>query len=225
MNTAVAAGWVAGYQLLSAALVAGGLVYVLRRRNPLYQGLYFGSAVGGGVFEWIFDTRWYFNLTPDPRLLSLWQVDSVRAPLAMIFFYTFFFGIPLVLLLEHSDTLFTRFGQPGSFLLLVAAAAVGVLAFEGFNTSVIEVYSYHQEPRFLLLGMPWSNLWFSPLIFCFAFWGALRARELLAATSARASTARTLGFAVLVTAYFTAATLNGIWYVLAQPWTESGRPF
>lgn len=219
-----ATGWIVGYQMLSGVLALGGLVYLLRRRDPLHLGLYLGSAVGGGVFEWIFDTRWYFNLTPDERLVPLWRVDGVPAPLAMIFFYTFFFGIPLVLLLEHSDALFARFGRRGCYLGLTLVAAVGVLAFESFNTSVIGVYAYHQRPEFLLLGMPWSNLWFSPLIFCFAFWGALRARDLARAAPA-GSTALALGFAVLVTAYFAAATLNGIWYALATPWTESGRPF
>lgn len=82
--------------------------------------------------------------------------------------------------------------------------------------------------------MPWSNLWFSPLIFGFAFWGALAARDLLrrasgagdaAAITAGRTTSVSLGAAVLVTAYFAAFTLNLIWYLLAQPWTESGRPF
>jgi hypothetical protein len=214
-----------GYEAVSALLVVGGLVYVVRRRDPLYAGLYLGSAVGGGVFEWIFDTRWYFNLTADPRLIPLWEMGGVTAPLAMVFFYTFFFGIPLILLLEHSPALLARFGRRGLFALLAGLAAIGVLAFEGFNTSVTGVYAYHQAPEFLLLGMPWSNLWFSPLIFCFAYWGALRARELVAAAAPASSTAVAVGFAVLVTAYFAAATLNGVWYALAEPWVESGRPF
>jgi hypothetical protein len=234
----VSTGLVRGYEALSALLVIAGLGYVVRRRNPLYAGLYLGSAVGGGVFEWIFDTRWYFNLTSDPRLVPLWRIDGVPAPLAMVFFYTFFFGIPLILLLEHSAALFDRFGRAGFFALLAVGAAVGVLAFEGFNTSVMGVYAYHQAPRFLLLGMPWSNLWFSPLIFCFAFWAALRSRDVLdvvaaagtpdtpaGTRAARPATAVALGSAVLVTGLFAAATLNGVWYALARPWLESGRPF
>ena len=223
----VATGWLVAYQVLPAVLAVGGAWYAVRRRDAFYAGLYLGSALGGAVFEWIFDTRWYFNLTPDPRLIWLWHVGPVREPLAMVFFYAFFFGIPLILLLEHSDALFARFGRVRLYGLIVLVAALGVLAFEGFNTSVIGVYAYHQRPAFLLLGMPWSNMWFSPAIFCAAFWGALRSRDLLhrATPPAQRSTQIALGVAVLVTAYFVASSLNGIWYVLAQPWSESPRPF
>jgi hypothetical protein len=247
----VTLGWLIAYQLFSVALATAGLIFVLRRRDPLYLGLYLGSALGGGIFEWIFDTRWYFNLTVDERLWPLWWIGPVRAPAAMFFFYTFFFGIPLILLLEYSDTLFARLGRRTCYGLLAAAAAGGVLVFEWFQTSVIRVYTYHQQPEFKVLGLPWSNLWFSALIFCFAFWGALHARDIVvsldsaparsqrkalgaapavepiaaAQRATRSSTQVMLGIAVLVTAYFLAATINGVWYVLAQPWTESGRPF
>jgi hypothetical protein len=98
--------------------------------------------------------------------------------------------------------------------------------------------AYHQAPRFLLLGMPWSNLWSSPLIFCLAFWAALRSPDVLdvvaaagtpdtpaGTRAARPATAIAIGSTVLVTAYFAAATLNGVWYALARPWLESGRAF
>lgn len=223
--------WIRLYELLSLVLAIGGLVYVIRRRNALYTGLFIGSAVGGGVFEWIFDTRWFFNLTPDPRLITMWSLDGVQSPAAMVFFYTFFFGIPLILLVEHSPALFRRFGALGTTAMLVVAAAVGVLLFEGFNTSVIQVYTYHQAPQYLVWGMPWSNLWFSPLIFVFAFWGAMGARRLVEQQNSVAepgisrASAVAAGFAVLITSYFTAFTLNLIWYLAAQPWVESGRPF
>ncbi len=224
------------YEGLSALLAIGGLIYVIRKRNPFYAGLYLGSAVGGGVFEWIFDTKWYFNLTTDPRLILLWSIDGVPAALAMIFFYTFFFGIPLILLVEHARALMDRFNTAIVYGAVVVLAMVGVQLFEGFNTSVVRIYTYHQADRFLSWGMPWSNLWFSPLIFGLALWGALRMRDVLHSVARlnqqaivgaahKGGTAVALGFAVLVTAYFVAFALNGIWYLLAQPWVSSGRPF
>jgi hypothetical protein len=214
------------YEVLGAGLFLGGLWWVVRSRQPLYYGAYLGASIGGGVFEWIFDSRYYFRLTADSRFLAAWTIDGVESPAAMILFYAFFFGIPLLLVLQHHDAIVGRLGVRGLYGALATAGVVGTPLFECTNTSIAEIYTYHQRDGYLLWGMPWSNMWFGALMFVCAYWALLRARE-LAATPAGASTpvAVALGGAAIVTGFFVAATLNGVWYAIAQPWTATPRPF
>lgn len=86
---------VRAYEILACLLFVLGLFWVWRSRQPLYYGVYLGTSIGGGIFEWIFDSRHYFRLTADERFIAAWTIDGVVAPLAMILFYAFFFGIPL----------------------------------------------------------------------------------------------------------------------------------
>lgn len=224
---------VRSYEVIGLLLFCGGLVWIWRSRNPLYYGTYLGSSVGGGIYEWIFDSRYYFRLTADEKFIAAWTMDGVPAPLAMILFYAFFFGIPLLWLAQRHETLVQRFGPRGLYLMLSLLGVVGTPVFECLNTSVMHIYRYHQAEPFLFYGMPWSNLWFGALMFICPYWGLVQARRILGFPQRSADTlgqeerrlALALGFAAIVTGFFVAASLNGIWYVWAQPWIDSPRPF
>ncbi len=224
---------VRSYELIGALLFLGGLIGVWRSRNPLYYGTYLGSSIGGGIYEWIFDSRYYFRLTADEKFIPAWTMDGVPAPLAMILFYAFFFGIPLLWLVHRHEVLVQRFGPRGLYLMLATLGVVGTPLFECLNTSVTHIYRYHQAERYLLWGMPWSNLWFGALMFVCAYWGLVQARSILGFPQTppaelkpqQRRLATALGFAAIITGFFVASTINGVWYVWAEPWISSPRPF
>lgn len=224
---------VRSYEIIGALLFIGGLIWVWRSRNPLYYGAYTGASIGGGVYEWIFDSRYYFRLTADDKFIAAWVMDGVPAPLAMILFYAFFFGIPLLWLVHRHEALVARFGPRGLYGMLALLGIIGTPLFECLNTSVTQIYRYHQADRYLLWGMPWSNLWFGALMFVCAYWGLVQARKILGFPGKRVAElspeqrrlAVALGFAAIISGFFVAATINGVWYTWAEPWIESPRPF
>lgn len=224
---------VRSYEVIGALLFLGGLIWIWRSRNPLYVGTYLGSSIGGGIYEWIFDSRYYFRLTTDEKFIPAWTMDGVEAPLAMILFYAFFFGIPLLLLVERHEALVRRLGPRGLYVMLAVLGIVGTPAFECLNTSVTHIYHYHQRPEHLFYGMPYSNFWFGALMFICPYWGLVQARRILgfpqtpvaALAPDQRRLAIALGFAAIITGFFVAASINGVWYVWAEPWIDSPRPF
>lgn len=224
---------VRAYELIAAFLFVAGLIYVWRARNPIYAGAYLGTSIGGAIYEWVFDSKYYFRLTIDDRFIPAWTMAGVKAPLAMILFYAFFFGIPLMILLNRHDQLVGRFGPRGLYVFLGLLGVIGTPLFECLNTSITEIYKYNQAEQYLLWGMPWSNLWFGALMFMLPYWG-LRKAEGLVALSRKAALLDNrsvnglgviLGFSAIITGFFVAASLNGIWYVVADPWIPTTRPF
>ncbi|MFA5631337.1 MAG: hypothetical protein WC997_07490 [Porticoccaceae bacterium] len=224
---------VRSYEVLSLALFIYGAYYVWRSRNPLYYGVYSGTAIGGAVFEWVFDSRYFFRLTVDERFIPAWTMDGVGAPAAMIFFYAFFFGIPTLIILKNHERLTGKFGAKGPVYIFLLLAIFGTPLFECINTSITHIYQYHQEERYLFWGMPWSNFWFSAAMFLFPYFGLLMSKTILVALDRRPKGdprqythyAFVLGFASIITGFFIASTLNGVWYAWAEPWTYSHRPF
>ncbi|CZR53547.1 uncharacterized protein PAC_03426 [Phialocephala subalpina] len=221
------------YEVLSLALFLGGCVYVWRSKNPVYVGIYLASSIGGGIFEWIFDSKYYFRLTADNRFISAWTMAGEKAPAAMILIYGFFFGIPLVLLRQYKAVLYQRAGNTGIYCLIFSLGFFGTPAFECTNTTVTKIYKYHQRDEYLFYGMPYSNFWFGVLMMGLPYWGLEQAEALttliprtMLSRSRQKLLAASVGFSTVITAFFIAATLNGIWYATAGDiWTETPRAF
>ena len=212
------------YEVLGALSFVAGGVFVWRRRSPLYLGIYLGASIGAAVFEWIYDTKFYFRLTASDYFIPAWTADGVKAPLAMILFYAFMWGIPFMLLLENHERLVSKLGNIRRFYFLLAVfAAISTPIFEITNVSVTHIYTYHQQEQYLLWGMPWSQFWFAPLLIVCSYWSMLKARTL--ASGQDVTTQFALGFAAVIMGFFVASALNGVWYMLAEPWTDTPRSF
>lgn len=222
-----------GYEILSLLLVLCGAFYVWRSKNPVHYGVYLASSIGGGVMEWVFDSKYYFRLTTDERFFTSWTMAGEKAALAMVLFYGFFFGIPLILLASHRNTLNQKLGYHTTYAMVILLGAVGTPLFECTNTSVAHIYKYHQKPEYLFYGMPYSNIWFGALMMGLPFWGLEQAEPLINLISrTRLSVTRQqilgceIGFACVISTFFVAATINGIWYCLAEDvWTDTPRLF
>lgn len=224
---------VRNYEIVSVVLVLVGLFYVWRTQNPVFAGVYLASSLGGGVMEWIFDSKWYFRLTVDEKFIPAWKIAGETGSLAMILFYGFFYGIPLVVLRNWKDTLYRNFGRTGTGFFVLALGVFGTPVFECFNTSVMHIYKYHQREEYLIWGMPYSNLWFGGLMMFLPFWG-LQQVEVLVGLIPRTNTTLLrqkllgagIGFSIVISAFFVAATLNAVWYAQAGDiWTPTSRAF
>lgn len=95
--------------------------------------------------EWVFDSKWYFRLTIDDKFIPAWEMAGETAPAAMVLFYAFFFGIPLVALVDHKAGLERNLGKLGTHFFVIALGTFGTPDFECLNTSVTQIYKYNQK--------------------------------------------------------------------------------
>ena len=93
-------------------------------------------------------------------------------PVALLFTYAFFFGIPTAFLALHRDWIDRRFGRWGWALVFVGMGLLQPL-FEIPMVSWLHLWTYYQAPEYLLGGVIWSNIWFSGALGT-ACYGALR---------------------------------------------------
>jgi hypothetical protein len=124
-------------------------------------------------------------------------------------------------------------GHRGTLLLAIAIGVFGTPAFECVNTSVAHIYKYHQRDEHLFYGMPYSNFWFGAMMMALPQWALDQADTLvmlIPRTSLSLWRQRLLacgvGFSVVISTFFVAATVNGVWYALAGDiWTPTPRSF
>jgi hypothetical protein len=199
-------------------------IYVLRTRSPLNLGCYTAaSIVGGVIYEWIFDSRFY----------ALFHVLDDAQPYVMLSIWAAVFGGLLVWLLESHELLAKRLGERGLWGFLAVVLGVGgTTAFEVFNTSVAGVYRYHQDEKYLFCGMPYSNMWFAAMSIVAPYWSMRKAQvlvKLLMRTNESEGSKRRiafcLGLSCVITPWLLAAALNFVWYTWTEPWTETHETF
>ncbi|HIT76451.1 MAG TPA: hypothetical protein IAA98_12775 [Candidatus Avipropionibacterium avicola] len=220
-----------GFELLAVALFLFGVWYVWRSRSWVLRGGYAGAVLTIG-FDWMFNTRWFFNVAYSPEFIPLFVIDGVNQPVALAMTYGFFFGIPTAILAHQRHRLDRRFGRWGWLLVFVGMGLLQPL-FEIPMVKLLHAWTYYQRPEFLWGGVIWSNIWFSGMLGLGCYGGlrlALRWEGAVdpAAFSPREQAVRqfALGVAAIWVA-FTAATLVQLlfWYVPVAPWAPGPRPF
>jgi len=216
--------------------VVGGLVWVtalavaLRRRRPFVLGVF--VACNLMIFwDWIFNSKWFFNVTYDDRLVPLWTVQGVEQPVAAALAYVAFYFFVLHGMVAGAATLDARLGPRAQYPLIYLAAALYVLVFEAIFVGQ-GVWTYHQREAFKLHGVAWSNAFFNAhlilasyaLLRLFRRWGAIDD----AGPAPRGEAAwkeLVLAVAAISTGFFLAFVVQTLWYIAAQPWTPGPRPF
>ena len=219
---------VRAFELVCVVAWLAGLVWVWRSRNWLYAGVYFGSSTLM-VFDWIFNTSWFFKVIYDPQFIPLWQMQGVVQPVALVANYAFFFGVPVLLFVQARDAMDRRFGGWG----YLAVFLVGALLDLGFEIPMVKLglWTYYQQPQFLIGGLPYSNVWYSGLLFV-ACYGAARLAVRWAGSLKDRLPEREerwrgfgMGAAAIWSAVYASMSVQLIWYGLAQPWIQGPRPF
>ena len=219
------------FEVVAFALFAVGVWYVWRTRSWVLRGGYAG-AVLTILFDWLFNTKWFFNVVYSSDFIPLFTIDGVRQPVALAFTYGFFFGIPTAILAHNRRSIDRVLGRWG---WVVVFAGMGLLQplFEIPMTGLLHAWTYYQRPEFLIGGVIWSNIWFSGMLGV-ACYGGLRLvlrweeRTDTSRLSRRESATRQflLGFGAVWVAFALCALLQLVfWYAPVQPWAPSPRPF
>jgi hypothetical protein len=152
------------WEVASLALFLFGLTILRRKRNPVFWGIYSASALVI-LFDWIWNRNWFGAVTYSDHFIPAWGARGEIEPISLAFVYCFFFGIPMILLLEQRSKLDLRFGRL-QWPLLFALFAVPQMPFEILASKVLYLWVYHVVPPWTILGVPWSNAVFSGLLGC-----------------------------------------------------------
>jgi hypothetical protein len=231
---------VRAFEALCVGVWLGGLYWVWRQRRPVYTGVYFGSSTLM-VFDWVFNTNWFFRVVYAEQFIPLWKIQGVVQPVALACTYAFFFGAPVLMLVNRREWLDRKLGAWG----YAAVFAVGALLDLAFEIPVVRLglWTYYQEPAFLLAGVAWSNFWYSGLLMVASYaaarlavrWGTGTG----AAPPAMAGEAElkflgrdeawwrgfAIGAAAIWAAFYVCLSVQLAWYGATQPWVASPRPF
>jgi hypothetical protein len=226
-----------GTAALTAFEWGGSLIYLLalafclRERHAWYLGLF--AACNLMVFwDWIFNTKWFFNVAFHADLTALWTIqgeqETLAAALAFVGFYYWVFH----LLTKYGSVLDRSLGG-WQYPLLYVASAVYVLAFEILFVN-LGVWTYYQLEAFELYGAAWSNAFFNAhiVLLCYLLmrsfrrWAAvdLVSRDLHGSGDAFAKPF-VLAIGAVHTGTFLAFSLQMIWYINVEPWVEGPRLF
>lgn len=230
---------VRGFELLCFGLWAWGVVWVARMRNPVATGIYSASSTLM-VFDWVFNSNWFFRVTYAQEFIPLWSIEGVVQPVALACNYAFFFGVPVLMLARARHTLDRKLGGWG-YLAVFLLGALLDLAFE-IPAVGLGLWTYHQAEPFLLGGVPYSNFWYSGLLFVASYgaarlalrWGEVPVAALVVsptggAVALDAREARLRGFlmgtASIWAAFYLCLSVQLLWYLVANPWVAGPRPF
>ena len=229
------------FELAALAMWVGGIFWVRAQRHPVYTGVYVGST-GLIVFDWIFNSDWFFRVQFDEKFVDLWTIEGVNEPVSMALTYAFYFGIPVLLLVHAREAIDRRFGGRG-YLVVFLAASAALPVFEIPMVKLLHLWTYHQEPGYELGGVAWSNIWFSGMLTtsCYAGarlalrWAGLRVPVPAGAPGAPApppgepsfedkARAVVLGAAAIWVAFYLSMSVQLLWYNATQPWVERVIP-
>lgn len=233
------------FELVALALFLFGWWYVLRTRSWILVGGYVGSTLTV-LFDWTFNTKWFFNVAYSPNFIPLFTIGETVQPVALLFTYAFFFGIPTAFLAGNREWLDRRFGVWGWLLVFLGMGLLQPL-FEIPMVSWLHLWTYYQAPQYLLGGVIWSNIWFSGLlgVSCYGAlrlalrWENARRSELVGTGPAspagnglmaepRENTLRqiTTGAAAIWSAFYLSTLVQLMsWYTIVSPWVPSPREF
>lgn len=219
------------FELVALVLFLLGLAYVWRSRSWILRGGYLGAMLTI-LFDWLFNTRWFFNVAYSPDFIPLFTIGDVSQPVALAFTYGFFFGIPTAIMANNAAWIDRTFGRWGWLLVFVVMGLIQPL-FEIPMVKLLHAWTYFQQEQFLLGGVIWSNIWFSGLLGVTCYGGlrlALRWERLGSFTglTPRENTARQVAMGVgAIWVAFTASSLVQLvaWYAPVEPWIVGPRPF
>lgn len=218
------------FEVVAFGLFAFGWWYALRTRSMIVLGGYVGATLTV-VFDWMFNTKWFFNVLYSSNFIPLFRIGDTVQPVALLFTYAFFFGIPTAFLARNRAWLDRRFGTWG---WLVVFLGMGVLQplFEIPMVSWLHLWTYYQAPQYLVGGVIWSNIWFSGLLGVSCY-GALRLALRWEDTNRLPQNPTedklrqlATGAAGIWSAFYLSTLVQlMLWYAVVTPWITSPRDF
>ena len=222
----------ATYEIVITVLFLAVLGWAIRSRNPFNLGAILSGFMLFG-FDWLWCSRGFWNATVGSNLVMIPGIDILgqRYPLSICFVWSVGFGFLPLFASKFHDRIGRALGSLHFPVILAIAALIDIVV-ESVCIS-IGVWTYHQAPEYLLLGVPWSNMWFMGGLLTASYFGLARVEKWaaipegagLALTSETTWKGLLMPAATILTSAFLLGTLQLFWWSAVHPWVESGRLF
>lgn len=218
------------FEITGVVVYLFSLLFALREKKPFYLGIFLACNLM--IFwDWIFNSKWFFNVQFNEELTALWTIqgeqETLAAGLAFVGFYYFVFH----LLVKYADALDRKFGR-WQYAIIYVVGVVYVVVFEVLFVN-LDVWTYYQKEAYEFYGMAWSNTWFNShlviasylLLRYFKRWGNFDESAGLDFSSEECWKQIFLAIAAITTGFFLAFALQMIWYINTDPWVQGPRHF
>ncbi len=224
---------VRAYEIVTLVLYFASFIWLLRLRNPVYMGALLGATCVFG-FDWAYTCRDFFNATYNPALIWIPGIDimNMREPISIPFAYGMAFGPFTVLLVMAGNWFDRRFGL-GGYVIVWIIGAVGVMLYEVPVVHILHIWTYHQQPDQMILGVPISDIWLAGNLIGISYaalrwlerWARIPARAGFGLKSENTWKGFVMGGLAPWAAFYVTYVVQLFWYSYAAPWVDAGRPF
>jgi len=212
------------YESAMTALFFAALGWALWSRNPINLGAVLGGFMLSG-FDWLWCSRGFWNATVAPSLMMIPGIHVLgqQYPISICFLWV---------ASKCYGQISRSLGKLHFPVIFVAAAALD-LAIEVLCVSRLGVWTYHQSPRYLFHGVPWSNTWLLGGLLTASYYGLARVQKWaaipkdtgLALNNENTWKGVLLSAGTILTSAFLLGVLQLFWWSATHPWIESGRQF
>ncbi|HVJ05372.1 MAG TPA: hypothetical protein VM578_06855 [Candidatus Saccharimonadales bacterium] len=221
------------FEIVMTVLFLGALVWALWSRSPFNLGAILGGFMLFG-FDWLWCSRGFWNATVAPSLIMIPGVDILgqRYPISIACLWGVGFGFVPLVASKYYGPIGNALGKL-HFPVIFAAAAALDIGLEGLCTSGLGVWTYHQAPQYLFLGVVWSNAWLLGGVLTASYfglahvqkWAAIPEGAGFAVTSETTWKGVLMAAGTILTFAFLLGVLQLFWWSATHPWVESGRQF
>jgi hypothetical protein len=231
------------FEILSVAGWFVAFRWVRSTRHPVYAGI-FTAATLNVFFDWMTNSNWFFRLDFAPDFIPLFAMGGVKEPLALVFTWGLYLGLPMVLLLHHRRWLDEHLGTASYLWVFLLGGSLSPV-FEIPMVRGLHLWHYSQSGGYLLAGVPWSNMLMSGVLAVTSYgaarlalrWATVPDRVGVAVGTTTAGREAVLGpteawwwswalgLASVWVAFYVAFSLHIFWYAASQPWVDTPRPF
>lgn len=220
------------YELIIGTIFLATIIWAVKSKDPITMGALFGGFMLFG-FDWLWCSKGFWNATVASDLLMIpgLKILDQRYPISICFVWSVGFGfLPLILSKYHD-----KIGQALGLMHLPAALVAGALIDVMVEAVCIKIgiWTYHQAPEYLFMGVVWSNAWFLGGVLAASYFGLHKIRAWAAIPDGaglspfKETTWKGLlmaSSAILVPA-FLLGVVQLFWWSATHPWVESGRLF
>jgi hypothetical protein len=209
-----------------------GLMFCVRLKSPFYLGIFIACNLM--IFwDWIFNMKWYFNVTFHPDLTRMWILGGEHETLAAALAFVGMYSWLLMLMTKYSNWIDRKFGlwqYPLMYVLFFAQ--VMLLEVPSVNAGI---WHYWQRPEYLWHGVALSNGFMNAhlVILCFVMlkllkkWTMVSGNEPFTVNLGREAFWKPVLVAIagIQAGMFFTFVIQMFWYLHAEPWIPSPRLF
>jgi hypothetical protein len=221
-----------GFQIAGIVVYFISLFFCVRLKSPFYLGIFI--ACNFMVFwDWVFNLKWYFNVTFHPDLIRLWTIQGEPETLAGALAFVGWYSLLFMLMAKYHSWIDRKFGfWQYPIMYVIFFFHVMLLEMPSVHAGI---WHYWQQDQYLWNGVAISNGFMNShlVISCYVMlkiykkWTNVSGDEPFTLNLTKEAFWKPVmvAFGAIQTGMFITFAIQMMWYIYAQPWIPSPRIF